>query len=280
LRHRIFRIMPQTRIPVRSFLYISLVMFLMTTSCVQKKDFVYFQNKKQQATNILADQVQNYIPILKSDDLITIVVSVVDPELAKPFNLLGAVSANSSNSGSNSGGGNATQTMGYLIDANGNIDFPILGTLKLAGMDRMKASEFIKDKLKAYLKDPIVNLRVLNYKVTVLGEVARPGVFTISNERITLPEALGLAGDITLGGQRNNVMVIRDIDGKKIETRVDLTSRDLFNSPVYYLTQNDIVYVQPTTNRMKTTAPTRQNASLILTGVLLIVNTINLITRF
>lgn len=252
----------------------------MTTSCVQKKDFVYFQNKNQQATNILADQVQNYIPILKSDDLITIVVSVVDPELAKPFNLLGAVSANSSNSGSNSGGGNATQTMGYLIDANGNIDFPILGTLKLAGMDRMKASEFIKDKLKAYLKDPIVNLRVLNYKVTVLGEVARPGVFTISNERITLPEALGLAGDITLGGQRNNVMVIRDIDGKKIETRVDLTSRDLFNSPVYYLTQNDIVYVQPTTNRMKTTAPTRQNASLILTGVLLIVNTINLITRF
>jgi polysaccharide export outer membrane protein len=258
----------------------SLVMLLMTTSCVQKKDFVYFQNKKQQTTNILADKVENYIPILKSDDLITIVVSAVDPELAKPFNLLGAASANASNSNSNSGGGNTTQTMGYLIDANGNIDFPILGTIKLAGMDRMKASEFIKDKLKAYLKEPIVNLRVLNYKVTVLGEVARPGVFTISNERITLPEALGLAGDITLGGQRNNVMVIRDIDGKKIETRVDLTSRDLFSSPVYYLTQNDIIYVQPTTNRMKTTAPTRQNASLILTGVLLIVNTINLITRF
>jgi polysaccharide biosynthesis/export protein len=252
------------------------------SSCIHQKDFVYFQNVKKDSNYVLVDTIKNYVPTLRTDDLVSIIVSTVDPELARPFNLF---ASSSSNTGSNNNSGNnnnsgSTNTQGYLIDVNGNIDFPVLGSLKLAGLNRMEATSLIKQRLKAYIKDPIVNLRVMNYKVTVLGEVAHPGVFTIQNERITLPEAIGLAGDITLGGKRNNVMVIRDIDGKKIETRVNLTSRELFQSPVYYLTQNDMVYVEPTLNRMKTSAPTRQNLTIVMSGALLIVNLINLISKY
>lgn len=244
-----------------------LIIFSLLSSCVHEKEFIYFQNQKKDSTVVLADSIKNYIPTLRTDDLLSITVSAVDPELAKPFNLF-----------MQKDGGSST-IHGYLIDANGMIDFPVLGSLKLVGLNRMEATSLIKERLKAYIKDPIVNLRIMNYKVTVLGEVLHPGVFNIPNERITIPEAIGLAGDLTLGGKRNNIMVIRDVDGKKTETRIDLTSRDVFTSPVYYLTQNDVVYVEPTLSKIKTTQPTRQNASLALTGVLLIINVINLITR-
>jgi polysaccharide export outer membrane protein len=142
----------------------------------------------------------------------------------------------------------------YLVDVNGNIEFPVLGTLKLGGLDRVQATALIKNLLKEYIKDPIINLRTVNFKVTVLGEVHKPGSYTIQNDRVTILEALGLAGDLTIQAERKNMLVIREENGKKTYNRVDMTSEEFFNSSVYYLTQNDVIYVQPNNSRIKSSA--------------------------
>ena len=137
--------------------------------------------------------------------------------------------------------------LGYLVDTNGDIDFPILGKLHVAGLTRLQLTDMIKQRLidEDLIKDPIVTVQFLNYKVSVMGEVNRPGSFNISGDRITLLEALSMAGDLTIYGRRDRVAVIREKDGKRTILMHDLRSSDIFNSPCYYLQQNDIVYVEP-----------------------------------
>jgi len=168
---------------------------------------------------------------------------------------------------------------GYLIDSKGCIDFPVVGNIKLGGLSRTDAVDTLKKYLKPYLTQSTILLRILNYKVTVLGEVKNPGTFTIPNERITLPEALGIAGDLLITGVRKNVLVIREIDGKKNETRVDLTSKELFSSPVYYLTQNDLVYVHPNRAKINSSVVNTANISLVVTVISLLVTIAVLFTR-
>jgi len=134
---------------------------------------------------------------------------------------------------------------GYLVDSKGNVEMPVLGPIKVAGLTTRVARDTIKKRLESYLEAPSVFIRFLNYKVTVLGEVARPSSFTIPNERVTIPEAIGMAGDLTIHGKRKTVTVIREEQGKRTFGKIDLTSRDVFNSPYYYLHNNDIVYVEP-----------------------------------
>ena len=139
------------------------------------------------------------------------------------------------------------RVLGYLVDKNGEIDFPILGKLQVAGLTRLELTELIKQKLidEDLIKDPIVTVQFLNFKVSVMGEVSRPGSFTINSDRITLLEALSMAGDLTIYGRRDRVAVIRETDGKRTILFHDLRSSDIFLSPCYYLQQNDIVYVEP-----------------------------------
>ena len=165
-----------------------------------------------------------------------------------------------------------------MIDNNGFIEFPVLGQLKLGGMTRAEALTFIKEKLKPYINEPIVNLRILNFKVTVQGEVANPGIFSINTERITLPEALSMAGDLTINGKRENVLIIREIDGKKSYHFVDLTKADFINSPFYYLSQNDVIYVEPNQTKINSSV-VGANISIILTSVSLLITIIALLIR-
>jgi polysaccharide export outer membrane protein len=153
------------------------------------------------------------------------------------------------------------------VDANGAIELPLIGSLKVAGLTTMQARDTIKAKLTKYLKEPTVNIRFLNYKISVLGEVQRPSVYVIPNETITLPEALGLAGDMTIYGKRGNVLIIRDNNGKKEFGRVDLNSRDLFSSPYYYLHANDVVYVEPSAGRIAQTDKIYQITPIILSAL-------------
>ncbi len=214
-----------------------LLLFLLLSSCGTKEDVVYF-NGIGPKDNMIG--IESYMPTYHIDDELIIVVNGVDPEAVKPFNLTAvAVSQNRLD------GYGRERLQTYIIDPEGNIDFPVIGKIKLAGLNREQATKLFEERLKDYLKEPIVNIRTVNYKITVLGEVARPGTYTATNERITLIEALGMAGDLTIHGERDNVLVIRDYDGEKTYTRVNLKSKDLFNSPVYYLTQNDVVYVEP-----------------------------------
>ena len=178
--------------------------------------------------------------IYKPNDLLTINVSGLDPDAVKPFNLPVVAYSNSVISAE---GNLKMQT--YLIDINGNIEFPVLGTIRLEGLTRTKATASLKEKLTEYIKDPIVNIRLANFTITVIGEVNNPGTFTIQDERISLIEALGLAGDLTIHGKRENVFLIREDNGVKRFTKFDLTSIKVVNSRNYYLTQNDVLYVEP-----------------------------------
>ena len=211
---------------------------VLCTSCASSKKVVYLQDVvplKQQ------DIEQKYEVYVHNDDLLAIMVNSKNPELALPFNMPMVPYQ----LGSESGG--QQRVLGYLVDTNGDIDFPILGKLHVAGLTRLQLTDMIKQRLidEDLIKDPIVTVQFLNYKVSVMGEVNRPGSFNISGDRITLLEALSMAGDLTIYGRRDRVAVIREKDGKRTILMHDLRSSDIFNSPCYYLQQNDIVYVEP-----------------------------------
>ena len=254
-------------------LFLLVVFFI--TSCTSKKNLIYFQGGENAINSGLN---KSYNPKLQPDDLLSITVMGLDADVIKPFNL-------PSNINSNIGSytqGNPTPP-GYLIDASGNIDFPVLGKIKLGGLSREEAIDFIKGKLEnkevTYVKNPTIHIRILNFKVTVLGEVRNPGTFTIPNERITLPEALGIAGDLLITGVRKNVLVIRDVDGKKTETRIDLTSKELFSSSVFYLNQNDIVYVEPNRAKVNSSVVNASNVGVLVSVVSLLITVAALLTR-
>jgi len=216
---------------------------ILILSCASKEDVVYFNGIDGSDNSIGLD---SYSPTYHVDDDLVIIVNALDPEAAKPFNKV-AVSVSADLVDAR--GRERLQT--YRIDSEGNVNFPVLGKIKLAGLNREQATKLLQDKLVVYIKDPIVDIETVNYRITVVGEVNRPGTFTASNERITLLEAISMAGDLTIYGERENVLVIQDYDGKKTYTRVNLKSNELFDSPVYYLSQNDVVYVEPNKTRAR-----------------------------
>lgn len=237
------------------------------TACTSTKKIIYLQDVvplKQQEIE------QKYEVIIHGDDLLAIMVNSRDPELALPFNMPMV----SYQLGSNTGG--QQRVLGYLVDTNGNIDFPILGKIHVEGLTRMQLTELIKNKLIEgdLIKDPIVTVQFLNFKISVMGEVGRPGSFTISGDRITLLEALSMAGDLTIYGRRDRVGVIRENNGKRTILFHDLRSADIFNSPCYYLQQNDIVYVEPNKAKSGQSSINQNNSIGVWVSVISLLTTI------
>lgn len=252
---------------IRTLLLIALSAFTVA-SCTSTKKIAYFQGVDDKT---IADQARYYQVRIMPNDNLHITVSSINPEAVKIFNSLNTEISTNINSES-------LNIMGYIVDNDGNINFPVLGTIHLGGLTKAEAIDLLKDKISEYVIDPTVNIRFINYKVTVLGEVARPGTYTIKDERITLPEALGLAGDMTIYGKRDNVLVYREVDGKQTFQRIDMTSPDVFTSEYFYLHQNDVVYVQP--NRAKSgSSAYNQNLSLGVSMVSLLVTLITVLTR-
>src|SRR5690606_36415250 len=213
---------------------------LFVASCGSSKDIVYFQDSRDFET-LVSDN--NFEPKFKVDDVVSIYVATLNPEASVPFNLtIGTTSTGQS------------ETLDYLVDKNGDIDFPVIGKVRILGLTPEEVKSLLRDKLSSYLKDPIINIRLRNFTVTVLGEVRNPGTYPIIGEQITILEALGLAGDLTIKGKRENIMVIRDFDGVKVYNRIDLTTKDALSSPAYYLTQNDVVYVEPNKSAVSTSS--------------------------
>ena len=186
--------------------------------------------------------------IVQPQDMISIVVSCREPQLAAMFNLTN-VSYQAGSQASVNGG--YQRLMGYTVDTDGNIDFPVVGKIRVAGLNRWGVAQKVKDELESrnLLKDPVVTVEFMNFKVSVIGEVSRPGTFSITNDRINIFEALSLAGDLTIYGRRDNVQVTRESEGKRTVYVLDLRSSEIFYSPAYYLQQNDIVYVEPNSVR-------------------------------
>jgi polysaccharide export outer membrane protein len=213
-----------------------LLIFIALTSCKTQQKMVYLQTGD-------AAQVQaNYQPILRTDDQLLIQVGGADIEALAPFQFYYSTQQNQMNGIQ---GMQALQGITYLIDINGNINFPVLGFVKLAGLTRLQAIELLQKKMQEYVDGAVVNVQLLNYKFTILGQVRTPGVYTIPTERYTILEAIGQSGDLLPTGVRQNVLLIREENGQRKEFRLDLTQKDLFNSPAYYIHQNDVIYVEP-----------------------------------
>lgn len=239
--------------------FLLFLVIISLASCASRKDLAYLQN---------ADSMQNlesfysFEPTLKVDDLLSIIVSAETPEVTIPFNLPQI-------QGNYEIGNNQNGIKTYLIDAEGFIDFPVVGSIQLAGLSRTKAVEKLQEAVAIYIINPSINLRILNYKVSIIGEVARPGNYQLQSERITLLEALSMAGDLTIYGKRDNILIMREVEGKKSFNRVDITSADFVNSPYYYLTQNDQIVVEPNKARM--------NASVVGPNITLFISALSVL---
>ncbi len=231
-----------------NYLLICFLGLVLLSSCA-KRNLVYFSDMQQASEQ--SSPIKNYIaPRIQPDDILSITVSSLSAESNVLFNsvLLPA--------SGNTAGVAEKINEGYLVDKNGFINFPVIGKIALAGLTKEEATDKMTDLIKANVKNPIVNVRFVNFKITVIGEVTNPATFQVATEKINVLEALGLAGDMTTFGRRENVLVIREKSGVRSTTRLNLNSKEVLNSPYYYLQQNDIVYVEPF-NKGKTadTAP-------------------------
>ncbi len=228
---------------------------LFFASCASQKSMTYFRDVTEESAEAINSQFKEAAEprIVKGDQLL-ITVSALDQEAAAPFNL----PALSYMSGTSTTLSTTPTLQYYVVDVDGNIQFPVLGSIHVEGLKKSELITLMEDKLQIVLKEPVVTVRFLNYAVTVMGEVNRPGRYGSSNERMTILDALGAAGDLTPYGLRNNVLVTRETEGKLSFARLDLNSDDIFTSPYYYLQQNDVIYVSPN----KVRAISSQNLSL------------------
>lgn len=253
-----------------SNIFLLIFLSIYFSSCVSKRKIIYFQND-------IVDQSKvsnSYETIIKPDDLLQITITALDTEAVRPFNLAAVTYSTSSNSAIG-----VAQQQNYLVDNKGEIDFPVIGKISVGGFSRDQVIEILKKKLSPdYIKNPNINIRIANYKISILGDVDRPGSYTIPNERITILEAIALAGDLNISGRRNNVLIIREEDGKKIKYNIDMRSNDILTSPVYYLQQNDIVYVEPNYARIQS-ASSNSSTSLFISITGLLITIVSLLNR-
>ena len=222
---------------------LQLSIFFALVSCSPSRNITYLSDLKGIE---YSEEIKNKTdPQIQPDDILSITVNSLNPESNLLFNsgvlqTLGTASNTPTTNRANDG---------YLVDQKGAINFPVLGRVELAGLSKEQATEKMTAEIKKSVKNPIVNIRFLNFKVTVIGEVNKPSAFNVSSERLNVIEALGLAGDLTPYGRRENILIIRERNGVRSTTRVNLGSKDILNSPSFYLQQNDIVYVEPVKTR-------------------------------
>jgi polysaccharide export outer membrane protein len=212
------------------------------TSCVQYEELLYFRKDiKKPRPPFPSETIQNLTALrIQKNDVLSITVHSFDPIQSAPFNLMLP---------GGGGGGGVSPFTSYIVDENGEIDFPVLGKLGLKDLTATEAKSKLVELLKVYLKNPVVNIRFVNFRVSVLGEVNGPGTFIISNDRITVLEALGMAGDLTPYSNRSNILVVREQNGIRQFGELDIQSSEIFNSEYYYLKQGDIVYIEPTKDK-------------------------------
>ena len=236
---------------------------LLLGSC-KSRDLVYFSDlgdQKMHTEDITTAPVE---PVIEYGDMLSIIVSSSNAEANQPFNRssmqtnIGASENNSMRS---------SELDGYLVDSQGNIDFPVLGTIKVAGMTKNNIKAKLTEQLTQYLNGPVVSIRYLNYKITVLGEVNNPDTFNIPSERVNIIEALGMAGDMTVYGRRENILLIKESGNKRNIIRLNLNDSNILDSPYYYLQPNDIVYVEPYKTKKEQASLTRSNISILLSLV-------------
>lgn len=250
---------------------LSLALLVLSTSCANRKNMVYFQKGEFDS---IVESSELYEMKFRKGDFLHINVSGATPEAVAIFNPIQTVTRENFNGSYTA---DNPQTTGYIVDSNGDINFPVLGKISVAGKTKLELEKLLLKKLEGHIEMPVLNIRLRNFKISILGDVAKPGTFTISSERVTLPEALGIAGDLNITAKRKNILVIRETNGVKKQFRVDLTKNQIFDSPVYYLQQNDVVYVEPNQAKMNTSKYSPVY-SVLISVTSLIITTVVLIT--
>ncbi|WP_422797044.1 polysaccharide biosynthesis/export family protein [Sphingobacterium sp. HJSM2_6] len=248
-------------------LLFSIILLSFLFSCASRNELVYFQ----QDSVVLNTTNRQFTTKFQPGDILTISITADDLKVSSPYNQVNIYQAGTLQS-------NSPFVPTYTIDQDGFIDFPQLGKIKLGGLTRLEAIDYIKKEVGKDIHNPGANITLRNFKISVLGEVVRPGTFTIDNDRVSILEALGLAGDMTINGVRKNVLVVREEDGQKNEYRIDLTKRESLNSPVYFLKQNDVIYVEPNGARIQSSKYT-QNTSIFVSIAGLIITIVAVIVR-
>jgi polysaccharide biosynthesis/export protein len=235
------------------------------TSCSSYKKIPYFQDLSR--SEITTEDLNNYtIPTIQPTDQIAINVTSLNPEAAAVFN------NNTQSAGTNT----SSPTYGYIVDQKGEVNLPLVGVVKVSGLTTSQLSVQLQQQLQAYLSKPTVSVRMVNFKVAVLGDVLRPNIYTSASERLTVTEALSLAGDLNITGKREDVILVREIEGKRQYIPIDLTSKKIFESPYFYLRSNDLIFVQPSKLKLATVDTGFRNASLIISALSLIAISISL----
>ena len=240
------------------------ILFLFV-SCNSSRKVAYFENVQDASFKSNLATVE--APIQRND-ILTIIISSLNAEASAVFNPAGnALSKVGTSSGSESLAG------GYLVGPDGNIQLPIIGTVTAAGLTKKQLKESITNILlaKKLLLDPIVDIRYVNFEVTIIGEVGKPTVITVPNEKISLIKALGLAGDLTIYGRRDNVLLIREENGQRITRHIDINSSEFLNSPYYYLQPNDVIYVEPNKTKIASSSRSQQVVPIILSSLSIVV---------
>jgi polysaccharide biosynthesis/export protein len=235
----------------KSKIYAFMSIMLLISACVNTKKTTYFND----VGNTHIDAPESIVPLIHRNDLLSISVSSSNAEASKLFN-----EPNFSATVTSTNNGSTQQMVGYLVTEDGEFKFPQLGKIRAEGLTVKQLSDLITQQIrdKELLVDPIVTVRFLNFRVTILGEVAHPTVVTVPNERMSILEAIGLAGDLTIYGKRDNVLLIREDKTGKLVVRIDLNSKDILSSPYYYLQSNDVVYVEANKEKVASISNTRQ----------------------
>lgn len=258
---------------------ILLLLFFFIISCKPRQDFNYMKNIEDVAIQTSIEKSKNTLQV---GDRLVILIAAKDMDVVKPFNQNYSTSELVQ---PNIAGGN-TPNVGqqvisgptYTIDENSNIDFPVLGEINTKGKSLVELKEEIEDKVSKYVINPSVNIRITNFKVTVLGEVNRQGDYTIPNGSATILNALGLAGDLTIYGERDNVLIVRNVDGEISKTRINLADANFVNSPFFYLKQGDVIYVSANETKQKTSR-LNPNAGIYISVASVVLGLLALIFR-
>ena len=242
----------------------------MLGSCEMNRQLAYFSSNRD--TTLVVNQ-KDFEPIIQTGDILFIAVTSLDPASSAVFNF--SVSGTSMGPGTGMTQLPQNTTLGILVNTDGSIDMPKIGKVMVQGKTKQQVREFLTTALMPYLKEPVVTVRFMNYRVTVLGEVNRPGTIPILNERVSILEALGLAGDLSMYGNRNNILLIHERNGVKETKRLTLQDYSIFSSPYYYLQSNDIIYVEPNKAKAYISSPAAVLLPAFTTSISLLVLVIN-----
>ena len=257
-------------------LYLILAVISFSVACVNTKGSAYFYGINDTTIQSLATKIPE--PVISQNDILTITVSSPNPEADLIFNapnILGTAS------GGTGAGPLGSQTSGYLVSPEGLIQFPMLGNIKVSGLTKNDLKTLLANELvaKKLLVDPVVSIRIINFRVTIMGEVRTPTVVSVPSEKLSLLEALGMAGDLTVFAKRDNILLIREENDKKIIRRINLNSTDLLNSPYYYLKSNDVIYVEANAAKLSSADRSWQMLPVALSGLSVLAVIVGLILR-